>query len=200
MNPVKKDLVPALVRRGVPERTATAATKATLTDAIAKTPKGDLIILSGSPGVGKSVAACIWLVDVCRGKPECMRWIQSGDLARGYSYNQESFDQLIQAYALVIDDCGIDFVDEKGRFLTTLEEVISKRFSRLRPTLITTNIANPAEFRDRYGARIASRINEDGAFIVCGGPDLRKWASKGKSPPAQQMLNLSQTAQGRGAP
>jgi DNA replication protein DnaC len=176
---IEKDMMPMLVRRGIPERTSRAAMGATETDAV-KSAFGageGLIVLAGHAGVGKSVAACLWLVESAKGKPECMRWIQSGDLARGFAYDADAFDSIANVWALVIDDFGVEYLDEKGRFKTTLEEVLSRRFARMRRTVLTTNIVDPAAFSDRYGERIASRIHEDGAFIVCGGPDLRRRAA-----------------------
>jgi len=169
-------VVPALVRRGIPERTARACCKTEPTEAQeqASAIKEDLAVMGGEPGVGKSVAACLWLWECCNGKPECMKWIQSGDLARGYAYDREAFEGLIGVYALVIDDLGLEHLDDKGRFLELFEEIVSKRFSKMRKTLITTNITDAAVFFRRYGERINSRIHEDGAFIVCGGPDMRR--------------------------
>jgi DNA replication protein DnaC len=168
--------IPALMRRGVPERTARASIATITTEAQVQASERteDLTILGGEPGVGKSVAACLWLWRLCNGKPECMRWIQSGDLARGYAYDREAFEGLVGAYALVIDDLGLEHLDDKGRFLELFEEIISKRFSKMRKTLVTTNITDPALFAKRYGERIVSRIHEDGAFVVCGGRDMRR--------------------------
>ena len=173
--------LPALVRRGVPERTARAALSSpvvTNASASAVAAGERLVVLSGHAGVGKSVAAALWLVDKVKGKPECMRWIQSGDLARGYAYDPDAFDSIAGVWALVIDDFGVEYLDEKGRYTTTLEEILSKRFAHMRWTLLTTNMTDPAAFTQRYGERIASRIHEDGAFIVCAGEDLRRKKSE----------------------
>jgi DNA replication protein DnaC len=172
--------LPSLVHRGVPERTARATLSSPAdTDATvqAKAAREHLVVLAGHAGVGKSVAAAMWLLAVAKGKPECMRWIQSGDLARGFAYDPDAFDAIANVWALVIDDFGVEYIDEKGRYLTTLEEVLSRRFARMRYTLLTTNITDPAVFAERYKERINSRIHEDGAFIVCAGDDLRRKAT-----------------------
>jgi DNA replication protein DnaC len=169
--------LPTLIRRGVPARTARAAIRAPFdTDASrsAVAARERLVVLSGHVGIGKSVAAALWLLSKAQGKPECMRWIQSGDLSRGYSYDADAFDAITGVWALVVDDFGVEYIDEKGRYTTTLEEILSKRFARMRLTLLTTNVTDPIEFSQRYGERLASRIHEDGAFIVCGGDDLRR--------------------------
>jgi DNA replication protein DnaC len=137
----------------------------------------DLLVLAGTPGVGKTVAACVWM-DLARGKYEISscKWVQAGELARGYAYEQEAFDSVAKSTALVIDDLGTEFLDQKERYLCTLEEILSKRYAHERPTLLTTNLS-PEKFKERYGERLVSRIHEDGAFIVCGGQDMRR-ASK----------------------
>jgi len=170
------ELLPSLARRGIPERTICAAINATDTEAIQQATgawKG-LLVLGGKPGVGKSVAALLWLLDASLGKPECLYWVQAGDLARGFAYDQDSFELITSAWALVIDDLGLEYLDEKGRYLCTLDEVLSRRFAKCRRTLVTTNITEPSVFVDRYKERIASRIHEDGAYVVVGGEDLRR--------------------------
>lgn len=176
MTTIPAESIPSLVRRGVPERTARACLNANDTEAIRTLAdaKESLVVLAGPAGVGKSVAALLWLFDRAKGKPECLKWVQSGDLARGYAYDQDSFDAVTGVYALVIDDMGVEYVDEKGRWSVTLEEVLSRRFARMRKTVVTTNVVEVEAFKARYGERIASRLNEDGAFVVCGGPDLRR--------------------------
>jgi DNA replication protein DnaC len=172
---VTPEMLPALMRRGVPERTARAAITAIETDACRQAKEADgLMVLAGNTGVGKSVAALLWLIDRANGKPECLRWVQSGDLARGYAYDQEAFESVAGVYALVIDDLGVEYLDDRGRYLSTLDELLSRRFARMRKTMMTTNIVDPAIFADRYKERITSRTHEDGAFVVCGGPDMRR--------------------------
>jgi len=172
------DLLPAMIRRGIPERTirATMAPELQVTEALkaAAEVKESIVVLAGNAGVGKSLAACLWLFEQAKGAPECMRWVQSGDLARGYSYDAEAFEGITTVWALVIDDFGVEYLDSKDRFKVTLEEVLARRFGKMRRTMMTTNILDAGEFAERYGKRIASRIHEDGAFIVCGGPDLRR--------------------------
>jgi len=175
MNAIPRDSLPALERRGVPARTIRAAFEPIETDATKQTANADdMLILAGTPGVGKSVAALLWLFDRAKGKPECLRWVQSGDLARGYAYDQEAFASVADVYALVIDDLGVEYLDDRGRYLSTLEELLSRRFARMRKTLLTTNITDPAVFADRYKERLASRVSEAGAFVVCVGEDLRR--------------------------
>lgn len=175
---MKREINPEVARYlisvGVPDRTMDAARADMVhTDAIeAIAAARDLTVLSGRPGVGKSVAACLWLV--ANGSRDGYRmWIQAAELSRGFAYDPEQYWKAAKAHALVIDDVGVEYLDKSDRYLATFEELLSKRFACKRRTLLTTNLA-PAEFKTKYGERIASRINEAGKFVVCVGQDLRR--------------------------
>lgn len=174
-----------MARRGVPERTALAACDFESTSAIESSHSADagLVVLAGRPGVGKSVAAALMAFRESRGNCQCLRWVQSGELARGFSYDADAFGELARVWVLVIDDLGVEYVDDKGRFLSTLEELLSKRHAKMRRTIITTNITDKATFVARYGERLASRIAEDGAFMICAGPDMRKVSKRAQPSP-----------------
>ena len=166
----------SLLRAGVPLRTLESAEQPIDTPALREIwEPADLLVLAGNPGVGKSVAACVWLIrsSSTESYTGSWRWIQAGSIARGFAYDEDAFGLITQVHALVIDDLGIEYLDQKDRYLSTLEEILSARFANRRPTLLTTNLT-PEKFKERYGERLVSRINEDGAFVVCGGEDLRR--------------------------
>lgn len=160
-----------LLEMGVPERVVDAASgDVILTDALRQSLRDDaILVLAGAPGRGKSVAACAWLVAV----QGSVRWVSAGSLSRGIAYDEEAFQRLARVGRLVIDDVGTEYQDQKDRYLATFGELLDARFGNKRATLLTTNLT-PEVFKERYGERMASRLNEDGAFIVCGGPDLRR--------------------------
>jgi DNA replication protein DnaC len=156
---------------GVPARAIEAAAgQVIVTVALKQSLRDDaLVVLAGEPGRGKSVAACAWLM-----AGNCsVRWVSAGSLSRGIAYDEEAFQKLARVGRLVIDDVGTEYQDQKDRYLATFSELVDARFGNKRPTLLTTNLT-AAVFKERYGERLASRINEDGAFIACGGPDLRR--------------------------
>lgn len=159
------------LQAGVPERVLDAASGEVVpTDALKNSLRDDaIVVLAGAPGRGKSVAACAWLV---LGQTS-VKWVSAGSLSRGIAYDDEAFQRLARVGRLVIDDVGTEYQDQKERYLATFGELVDARFGNKRPTLLTTNLT-VAVFKERYGERLASRINEDGAFIVCGGPDLRR--------------------------
>jgi hypothetical protein len=166
-----KNTEEVLASAGVPQRAIEAMVGSVLgTDAMRQCMRDDaILVLAGGPGRGKSVAACAWLMFSATG----MRWVSAGSLSRGVAYDEEAFQKLVRVGRLVIDDVGTEYQDNKDRYLATLMELIDARFGMVRPTLITTNLT-PAVFAERYGERLTSRINEDGAFVVCLGDDLRR--------------------------
>lgn len=129
----------------------------------------DLLILNGDMGVGKSVAAAyiiaargggVWVsamdvVSICDGFNKSTRW-----------------DQLLFTRTLVVDDCGLE--RDKKRFGTCLTEIVNRRQSRGRRTVLTGNM-NPDEWQARYNAprlwdRVKQCVFDDSEFT---GPSLR---------------------------
>lgn len=144
-----------------------------------------ILVMSGGPGAGKSLAAVVWLLTAHAQRyadhsPDGyaswgaggMGWVAAAELAR-IAYDSKKIEQLQTVVSLVIDDLGTEYSDERGRFLSTFAEIVEDRYANERPTVITTNLG-PDDFRARYGARLASRMAEDGAFVGCGGTDLRR--------------------------
>lgn len=129
-----------------------------------------LLVLAGHVGVGKSVAAGLWLL----ASERPWMWISAGALSRGYAYDQKAFSELATVPSLVIDDIGLEWMDTKERYLGVLEEIVTERHGNKLGTLITTNIVEVEVFRDRYQKRIADRIREDGRFVLCPGVSLRR--------------------------
>jgi hypothetical protein len=158
-------------RAGIPPRYLDARCDVRVTEAMAAIWTYDvgIFVLSGGVGVGKSVAAAVWMMLAPAGGV----WLQAAELSRDYAYDEKRLRRLIEASRLVVDDLGAEYLDAGGRYLATLSEILETRFAHRHRTLVTTNCA-PEVFRQRYGERLASRIAEDGAFVVCGGSDLRR--------------------------
>ena len=147
-----------------------------------------LIVLSGLVGTGKTVAACAWLhawfrqkehwrystkddVATMVGRPPV--FITAGALSRFEKYNGRLVEGLFEASRLVIDDLGVEFLDERGALKSFLEELINARYDYELETIITTNLSDQ-RFRERYEERFADRIREVGEFMSVGDTSLRK--------------------------
>jgi DNA replication protein DnaC len=136
------------------------------------------LVLGGSKGVGKSVAAAWWLAQVARDmhpSPSMFsRWWTINDIQRLSNYAQD-LDRLWTVQSLVIDDLGVEFNDAKGNFASLLYGIIEKRGNSYLRTIITTNL-NVSDFRQRYDDRICDRLNKGGMFAGASGNSLRRSA------------------------
>lgn len=128
-----------------------------------------ILVLSGQPGCGKTVAATWWAWR-CGFVPLFLR---ATEFAASSRYDHEKRDSWINANGLVLDDLGSEYADPKGSFLVDLDEMIDRYYGDRKPMVITTN-SNAAQFKQRYGARIADRIRECGRFQSLAGVSLRK--------------------------
>lgn len=138
---------------------------------------GGLVVLSGSIGCGKTAAACWWASRVEGGK-----FITAGRMSRISKWGDEVVE-MVKASRLVIDDLGVEFSDEKGFFNSLLDDVLNERYSRKRPTVITTNLQGPL-FASRYKGRIVDRVAEFDGFISLSGGTLRGAKQLGLLPAA----------------
>lgn len=132
----------------------------------AKSASG-ILVLSGGRGCGKTTAMS-WLCAELGGL-----FLDVSRLARVSRYSDEQMSLLEERCFLGIDDLGMEFSDEKGSFMATLDGLINARYSNLRPTCVTTNV-NAQMFKTRYGERVADRIRECGRFVEISGESMRK--------------------------
>ena len=128
---------------------------------------GILLVLAGEPGRGKSFAAA-YALSQRRGL-----WHRAPELARPPAEDEpDPVVRLRAVQLLVLDDVGLEH-SPGGYALSRILDVLDAREEQELPSIVTTNLS-PAGFRDRYGERIASRINGDPiGWITCTGPDLR---------------------------
>lgn len=158
---------------GLPERTLAlfqgraGPVRDTPARAAIAAPGWTLLVLSGTVGCGKSIAAAEWLYTGEQG-----RWLTSARLSRFAKYDSKAMDALLGTPRLVLDDLGAEYLDAAGALMSTLDELVNERYAHDRPLVITTNLAAD-DFKARYGARIADRIREVGQFTVVDGPSLR---------------------------
>ena len=145
-----------------------------------------LLVLSGKPGTGKTIAAVTWILDhinadqnwteagsavSLRARPPLL--VTAAKLARWDRYEQEPMAKLLLSPRLVIDDLGAEYMDKNGFYASLLDEIINERYAGHRPTLLTTNLDAPG-FAARYDERIMGRIRETGRFFGCGTLDMRR--------------------------
>lgn len=125
------------------------------------------LVLSGPRGCGKTTAAS-WVASEVRGA----MFLDVSRVARLNRYDSASMDPAETCSLLVVDDLGQEFADERGAFLATFDGLFNARYSGERRTIITTNLT-AADFKRRYGDRIADRIRETGDFLELNGSSMR---------------------------
>lgn len=143
-----------------------------------------LLALSGGPGSGKTTAGTLWLwryVDAAVKQADVYQpnqrlpivFTTAVRLSRWQRYDSTKMETLLSADRVVVDDLGAEYLDEKGFYLSLLDELVNERYANLKPTLLTTNL-DVIAFRARYGERIADRIRECGRFVSVGEKSLRR--------------------------
>lgn len=126
---------------------------------------GVMLVLSGGPGVGKTIAAS-WAL-----------WRKAGMFVRAGSLVDRSPDReavmraALSVPLLVVDDLGTEYLDKNRWAVGEIETLLVRRFDEKRPTVITCNLP-PEELGARYGGRVADRIGA-GQFSLIPGRSLR---------------------------
>lgn len=93
------------------------------------------------------------------------------DLAQIAREDRQRFNNIAESRFIAVDDMGTEpiRVNEYGNELLPLVEVISRRYEKQLPTIITTNlnlktlcciVDNSGNSREMYGARIVDRLRE----------------------------------------
>jgi DNA replication protein DnaC len=130
--------------------------------------KACVLVLSGPKGCGKTVAAAWWALR--RSWPPV--FLRSTTFAASSRYDTEKRDAWFKASALVLDDLGTEYADQKGNYLVDLDELVDVFYGDMRPLVITTNCTRE-RFAERYGGRIMDRLREAGAWFSMSGESRR---------------------------
>lgn len=116
------------------------------------------LVLAGGKGCGKSTAA-VWAIAERGGG----HFRYAGELA-GLSRDDDERRRVTRAPLLVIDDLGVEYLDDKGWFAAFFDEVIVRRHDNELKTIITTNLPK-AKFTARYRSeRVLDRL-ATGMFV-----------------------------------
>jgi DNA replication protein DnaC len=120
-----------------------------------------VLVLSGPPGTGKSIAACSALWDASAGR--YVRADRYAQLARSWDKLDEKIADLVNtSQLLVVDDVG----EEPAKERHYIERLLSERYDRDVTTIITTNL-DATQFAKAYGMRVISRLQEVGRIVKC---------------------------------
>lgn len=131
---------------------------------------GTFLVFGGEPGTGKSHLAIATAPAVmARGTAMYMR---AGDLIRRVRAtwrrdSEQSEEQVLDLFGrdldlLIIDEVGVQRGTEDEQM--TLFDVLDRRYSELRPTILLTNLSGKA-FAEFLGPRIMDRLRERAVFV-----------------------------------
>ena len=139
------------------------------------------VVLFGAQGRGKTTYAAATIRRFIRAKPKWIEWPKLvADVADSWKNGGEGriLDPLIGASFLVIDDFGKEVAGPADSTAAGWQkriafEIINGRYSRVLPTLITTELTSD-EMGDRLDPAITSRLLGDGRWIdLSSAPDYR---------------------------
>ena len=143
---------------------------------ISFTGKEQVLILSGGPGCGKSLAAC-YPIAMTGGL-----FVSAPDLARLDSDTADDGEQIGDllrrartAKLLVLDDLGTEHEGATSWATGRIADLLCTRHERCLTTICTTNLQRRGEggVAARYGARLDDRLRSTGIFVGIDGPSLR---------------------------
>ncbi len=179
MNPISEEDFQVkrgyMLARDWPTRAIDAAFKADLSKPAMVALDGwdhdnrNVVVLSGSVGSGKTVAAARW----CMERTQRIRFVRATTFAASSRYDRETRELYYNAAGLCLDDVGTEYADNKGSFLVDLDELIDTFYSDQRPLVITTNL-KAQDFRKRYGMRVWDRLHQCANWRPVTGNSLRK--------------------------
>jgi hypothetical protein len=128
------------------------------------------VVLYGTQGTGKSCAAAEILLTPCAIGPDggavfCGLWISAADYCEccGRREDTDLVEDCRASSYLVVDDAG----EEHQRDAWRIARLITDRYdSSHKRTVLTTNLTGD-QFRNRYEARVYSRLMEIGGAVQC---------------------------------
>lgn len=139
------------------------------------------LLLCGKCGNGKSTILkafqqllCCLQIPKADGTTWGLRLTDACTIADWRKTNYTNFKKLEQVDMLGIDDLGVEpkEVLDYGNVMTPAIDIITSRYESQSFTIITTNLT-PSQIRERYGERIADRLNEMVEKIVFSNPTYR---------------------------
>jgi DNA replication protein DnaC len=141
---------------------------------------GTGVLFIGPPGTGKDHL----MVALCRAAilaGRTVRWENGQDLwgsVRDAISDDKNEAAMIRSYV----SCDVlalsDPLPPRGEMsphqIATLFRIIDGRYSNLRPTWVTLNVANRVEAEERMGAQIIDRLAHGSLAVICNWPSYRK--------------------------
>lgn len=135
---------------------------------------GNIIVLAGSYGCGKTHSICAYL-QTLKNSDWC--YMNANELYNAVKRDSTLIKNLRELEILAIDDLGVEYEAHSGFFASVLDEILDYRYNEGLTTLIGTNLSLK-DFRTRYGGRLIDRIKEWGTFYETNEKSFRKREAK----------------------
>lgn len=135
-------------------------------------PIGTSIVMTGSPGTGKTMMACLIVKTIIQHNPNAnirigsvlslIRTIRATYDDHSVS-EQEAIDKLIEPDLLVVDEVGVQYnsANERNSFF----EVLNGRYNDLKPTILISNCGDD-EIGQYLDEKIIDRMRESGGMYL----------------------------------
>lgn len=145
---------------------------------------GGTLFLIGPPGTGKTHLLSAMVTSVIKGHdcaaelltgPGLIRRVRASWSKAADQSEEQVLDELGRVSLLAIDEIGLAVPTESE--LRILFEVIDRRYSHGRPTLIASNLTLPM-LAELLGERIFDRLAENHTAVVMSWPSFRQAARK----------------------
>lgn len=128
-----------------------------------------VVVLSGGVGIGKTAAAVWWQLHHGGTRPA---FVRASEVEAAGRYDRTLRARWTEASSLVLDDLGMEYSDAPGNLAAVLDELVDLYHADRRTLVVTTNLLAD-DFRERYGARVTSRIRGDRGWVRLLGEDRR---------------------------
>jgi DNA replication protein DnaC len=140
--------------------------------------EGAGLLLSGPPGLGKTVGLCAIVNEACRTMsgpiyaswPDVLAETKAAFSGGRGDPRRNAIDRLRNAPVLALDELGVKAASDYDH--AELFQLIDWRYRNQLPTLVATN-AGTANFAALVGERVADRLKETGPTLVLSGDSLR---------------------------
>jgi hypothetical protein len=130
------------------------------------------LVLSGGKGTQKTGSAC-WAL----GQVDSGAFLEAGAIIRLSIEQRKTWERIVGAQIVVLDDLGTEKRDGQGVFLAAFFELFNSVYSDCRRMIVTCNLT-PGQFKAEpeqggYGARVYDRLRESGMWCDIGGESVR---------------------------
>lgn len=136
------------------------------------------LLIAGNCGTGKTLIIKIFKEIVKNLTSQAFKMTSTNEVVRNYDENGSKALKMYISSRFVFDDFGSEnmgkhYGKDEEVFKTIIEERYNKYIESGLTTYLTTNLTI-TQIKNRYGDRVASRINEMFNVILLGGHDRRK--------------------------